>query len=318
MQRECDFHNSRSNEYFWKYVRGTSIQDLIDREWEFDDPSKTEKRFQRAVDLPSSPEDEAAVLEVTTQLARAQGLQRRFEQAHATLDRVEHALAAHHGDESLVAARVRCLLERGRIFNSSWDKGNALPLFEKAWQASLAASLDTLAVDAAHMIAIVSPPDQAMSWNLKAVGLAEQSSDPRARQWLASLHNNIGWTFHDQGDFSAALAHFQKALDLRAQQNKPRENRIAHWCVARALRSLGRVAEAIAIQQSLAADAQRSSNSDGYIAEELGECLLALDRPAEAAHHFAAAHHLLSQDPNLSANEPGRLQRLARLGARQA
>lgn len=53
--------------------------------------------------------------------------------------------------------------------------------------------------------------------------------------------------------------------------------------------------------------------------EELGECLLALGRPAEARPHFSRphfsrAHELLSQDLWLREHEPERLTRLATLG----
>jgi tetratricopeptide (TPR) repeat protein len=292
-----------------------STQPLIDDLWDFNDPSTSEQRFRAAL---HSTRDHIQAIEIRTQIARAQGLQRNFDQAHRTLDEIEKELEPGSGEEPGALARIRYFLERGRVFNSSGDKTRARPLFERAWQVARDTNLDSLAVDAAHMIAIVSPPDQAMSWNLQAVALAEQSSDPRARQWLASLHNNIAWTFHDRGEFAAALAQFEKALALRAQQNKPRQTRVAHWCVARALRSLGRVTEALTIQQALHADAQRASDSDGYISEELGECLLALDRPAEATQHFAAAYQLLSKDPHLSANERGRLQRLAQLAARRS
>jgi hypothetical protein len=47
----------------------------IDSLWNFDDPAGSEKKFR--VLTPSS--------EVLTQIARAQGLQRKFGEAHATL-----------------------------------------------------------------------------------------------------------------------------------------------------------------------------------------------------------------------------------------
>jgi electron transport complex protein RnfB len=59
---------------------------------------------------PSSRE----ALEIDTQIARALGLQRRFDAAHATLDAVSPGLAAVDP-----RVRVRYLLERGRAYNSS-------------------------------------------------------------------------------------------------------------------------------------------------------------------------------------------------------
>jgi len=71
------------------------------------------------------------------------------------------------------------------------------------------------------------------------------------------------------------------------------------------LRALGRYEEALKLQQSL--------KSDGYVHEEIGECLLALKRDKEAAVEFARAHELLSKDWWLAANEPARLARIKKL-----
>jgi tetratricopeptide (TPR) repeat protein len=144
--------------------------------------------------------------------------------------------------------------------------------------------------------------------------LAQASSDPKARRWLGSLYNNLGWTFHDKGDFAAALDLFRKALNAREEAGKTSDVRVARWCVARALRSLGRLEEALSMQEALLTEGKAESASDGYVEEEIGECLEALGRAAEAAPHFAAAYALLSADPWLQRDEPERLERLRRLG----
>ena len=43
------------------------------------------------------------------------------------------------------------------------------------------------------------------------VALAETAGDERARNWAASLYNNLGWTYHDQGRYAEALQMFEKA-----------------------------------------------------------------------------------------------------------
>jgi tetratricopeptide (TPR) repeat protein len=80
------------------------------------------------------------------------------------------------------------------------------------------------------------------------------------------------------------------------------------------LRSLGRYEEALQIQRENLQDIQGTGDPDGYIQEELGECLLALGREEEAREHFGRAFVVLSQDPWLKDSEPGRLERLALLG----
>jgi tetratricopeptide (TPR) repeat protein len=175
-----------------------------------------------------------------TQIARAQGLQRRFDQAHATLDEAAALL-----EPGLVVSRVRYLLERGRVFNLASDKQQASPLFDEAWRVARDVGEDFYAVDAAHMLGICEPPESALAWNERALELAEKSPQPRAKGWLGSLYNNIGWTYHDLGRFEQALEMFTRALEYWQKQPQPDRLRIARWTVARATRSLGRFHEAV-------------------------------------------------------------------------
>jgi tetratricopeptide (TPR) repeat protein len=168
------------------------------------------------------------------------------------------------------------------------------------------------AVDAAHMVAIAASSDgaEALTWNERALSLSESSSDPAARRWRASLLNNLGWTHHDAGRFDQALDHFERALAAREEAGAVGPIRIARWAIARALRSLGRLDEALAIQRSLAEEHAADGTSDGYVSEELGELLLAQGLPAEARPHFARAAALLGEDPWFAEAEAERLARL--------
>jgi tetratricopeptide (TPR) repeat protein len=280
----------------------------FDQLWDYDDPAATERRFREL--LAHMPAGTPAYLELLTQIARAQGLQRDFDAAHQTLDTIEHALI--DGGERV---RIRYLLERGRAFNSGKRPERAWPLFLEAWERSRAAGEDFYAIDAAHMLAIVDPPEQSLAWNRQALELTEQTPDQRAKKWLGSLYNNIGWTYHDAGQFVEALTLFEKALAYREAQGHEREAHIARWCVARAQRSLGRVEQALTMQQALLEANQRDGTNDGFVFEELAECLLALGRPAEARPYFARAYAELSSDPWLAESEPERLARLRTLGA---
>ena len=278
----------------------------IDDLWDYDDPAGSEVRFRARRSRTQA--GSLADLELLTQIARAQGLQRQFAAAHETLDTVQSALPS-----GAARPRIRYLLERGRVFNSSGQKQEASARFLEAWQLAQEAGEDFFAVDAAHMLAISEPPVEQAAWNLRAIAAAEKSTQPRARNWLGSLYNNLGWTRHAAGDYEQALDLFQRALSFREAHGKPAEISIARWCVARCLRSLGRTAAALAEQQSLAAAYAAAGSQDGYVEEELGECLLLLGRPADARPHFAQAHALLSQDPWLVESEPARLERLKQL-----
>src|SRR5258708_3583712 len=94
-----------------------------------------------------------------------------------------------------------------------------------------------------------------------------------------------------------------------------REIRIAWWCVGRILRSLQRTTEALALQQELLAAWEKGKEEqDGYVFEEIAECLLVLERASESRPYFAQAYALLSQDLWLVAQAKERLQRLKQLG----
>lgn len=271
----------------------------FDQLWDYDQPAATEEQFRQR--LPNTQSDDER-LQLLTQIARAQGLQRKFEMAHKTLDSVEAQL-----NDNLEIAHIRYLLERGRVYNSSGAVEQARPLFLRALELAQANREDFYAVDAAHMIAIVELPDEQMGWNLKALELAEASSEPRAQKWLGPLYNNLGWTYHDLGQYEQALSIFEKALVWRQSQGQEKETRIALWCVARVLRSLNRIPEALAILREL------EPVATGYTYEELGECLLLQGNQDDAQPYFARAYQVLSQDEWLVTNEAQRLQRLREL-----
>lgn len=277
--------------------------------WNYEDPAGTEAQFRRLLPQARASGDTSYLAELLTQIARTEGLQLRFEDAHRTLDEVEPLLAAAGG-----RARVRYLLERGRAFNSANRKPEALPLFLEAWELADELGEDFHAVDAAHMMAIVEPPERQLDWLERAIQAARASADPKAQGWLGSLYNNAGWTYHALGRYDEALATFEQGLAWQQQAGKERETRIAAWTVARALRSLGRYQEALHMQLVNLARLEAAGEPGGYAEEEIGECLLALGREDEARPYFARAYALLAGDPWLQRDEPERLNRLAVLG----
>lgn len=276
----------------------------FDALWDYNHPDQTETRFRGI--LLRFPEDDPAFLELLTQIARAQGLQRKFDQAHQTLDQVERRLK-----EGPSRAKVRYLLERGRLFNSSGKPEEAYLFFEKALELAKHLHEDFYAVDALHMLAILSSPEKSLALNLQAIEMAESSQQEKAHNWLGSLYNNIGWAYHDMEDYSSALEVFQKAEEWRRSRGQVGETHIATWCVARTLRSLGRIEEALSMQLKL--HEESAGEEDGYVSKEIGECLLTLNRLEEARPYFHKAYELLSQDAWLSEQEPERLRRLKKL-----
>jgi tetratricopeptide (TPR) repeat protein len=279
----------------------------LDLLWDFDDPAVSEARFRALLPRARRDEDGAYEAELLTQLARAQGLQRRFGDAAATLDDAERALRP--GD---ARGPIRLLLERGRLANTSGETGRGRESFLTAWELAGASREDALAVDAAHMLGIVEPTDEARSWNERAMALARRSPDPRARRWVGSLANNMAWARHDAGDDDGAIELFELARDAWLADGRAGRARVARWSIARCLRSQGKLDHALAEQEALRVELEALGEADGYVFEELGECLLVLGRGDEARPHFARAADLLAGDPSL-ADDPARLERLRSL-----
>jgi len=279
--------------------------DELDLLWDFGDPAASEARFRAVCPRAREEREGAFEAEVLTQLARAQGLQRRFDDAAATLDDAERALRP--GD---ARGRVRLLLERGRLANTSGEAGRGRGSFLDAWELADSAGEDALAVDAAHMLGIVEPPDEAWSWNNRAMALARGSADPRARAWVGSLASNMGWARHDAGDDDGAIGLFELARDEWLADGRVDRARIARWSIARCRRSRGELEPALAEQEALRAELEALGQQDGYVFEELGECLLALERGAEASPCFRRAAELLEAE---LADAPERLERLRSL-----
>ena len=280
----------------------------LDSQWDFGKPAVSEQRFRD--ELGKWPAESAEAQEVRTQVARALGLQRKFDDAHALLDTVETRLAtlpAH--------VRVRYLLERGRALNSSGAPQRAVPLFADALTLAERDKDEYYAVDAAHMLGIAAPPAERLGWDLKALALADAATDPRARGWRASLYHNIGWVYFDQGDPKAALEFWQKALAAREAMTNAQSTREARWMVARGYRAVGRLADAETMQMALLAEYEKIGETDGYVYEELAEIAIARG-DAKAAQPWAAkAHAALKDDSHLAANEATRLARLAAIAA---
>jgi tetratricopeptide (TPR) repeat protein len=282
----------------------------FDTLWDYEKPAETRARFNGLLAKADKQANLSYYLQLQTQIARTYGLQQMFDSAHQLLDEIESQLA-----DRLELVKVRYLLERGRTINSSGSPEIAIPLFTEAFELAGSLGTDFYAIDAAHMVAIAADNrNERMKWNRKGLEIAEETSDQRARGWLGSIYNNIGWDYHEHGEYDQALAMFEKALAARVESGKVKPIRIARWCVARAYRSLGRVDEALEIQLALEEKGRESGDEDGFVWEELGELYLLKKDKEQATEYFAKAYDALSKVDWLAHDQPDRLARLKKLG----
>ena len=224
--------------------------------WNFDDPAGSERRFRTAAETAEGTHR----LVLLTQVARALGLQERYDEAHVLLD-----------DLSVADPEVatRSALERGRLLRSAGDQEAARPHFEAAATTAREAGLEALLVDALHMVALAAPADEQQRLTEEALAVARAASDQAARDWDASLLNNLGMVHADAGDWQAALATFQEALAARERIGDAGRTRVAKWMIGWSLRNLGRTEEALSMQTALKAELEAAGEEDPYVDEEL-------------------------------------------------
>jgi tetratricopeptide (TPR) repeat protein len=237
--------------------------------------------------------------------ARKLGLAGDFAAGHTLIDQASRLA----GDDP--EARAICAIERGRLCNSAGDRGKARLLFSEAWQLARQAGAHALAVDAAHMQAIVGTLDDAVEWT--AAALAHIDEHPVAETWRGPLLNNLGWSYFDAGRFADALALFEQAVELRRSAGEKRELRIARYAVIRTLRALGRMEEARRLAEETAAAAAADGAQAPYVLEELAECRALLGDLDGARDSARQALAVLEQDQAFIRNEAERLARLRQL-----
>jgi tetratricopeptide (TPR) repeat protein len=197
-------------------------------------------------------------------------------------------VAGRHWQRGLELARSQQWPAAARAFRRAADAAPADALhwinlanalrhggdLEQALAAARAGALDGLAVDAVHMMAFVddAPADQ-RRWNEQALAMVLASTQPEGRRWEASIRNNLAYSLHQLGLYAESLAHYERALALReaatAPAASPRQVYVARWLVARALRRVGRLDDALAQQTRLEGQMHVVGDPDPYVLEEL-------------------------------------------------
>lgn len=281
----------------------------FDKLWDYNKPDETEKKFREILAKTKREDNEDYYLQLLTQIARTQGLQMKFDDAHKTLDEVEKQLKPE-----MIIPRIRYNLERGRALNSSGKKDKSIHYFLDAYHLGMENNEDFYTIDAAHMLGIAEKQDEALNWNEIAIELIEKSTNERAKGWLGSLLNNTGWTYFDKGDYATAMEYFKKNVAYHTERNNSVPLRIAKWCVARTLRAQNKIDEALKMQNELKEYMESMGDTgDGYVYEELGELYLLKDDKENSKKNFKTAYEMLSQDKWLAANEKDRLERMKKL-----
>jgi len=273
----------------------------FDKLWDHAQPAETERKFSEILPIAEASGDASYLAQLLTQIARTQGLQGKFNDAHATLDRVEKILTPE-----VKLAKVRYCLELGRVFNSSGDRVRAMAQFAKAAALAQIDKFNRFAIDAIHMVAIAeTDPAKQVEYNL--IGIKMVEADPAQRGWLWSLYNNIAESYALLKDYQSSLNYVQKLLDFQKERGEPDPYTLKDE--ARFNRLLGCPEKSLEIIQPLV----EKNPEDGWFQEELAEALLMLGQSDEAKPHFEKAYEALSKDPWCIQHESAKLDRLRRM-----
>ncbi len=237
------------------------------------DPATAEVALNIVLSQAEKLSEKSIYLQILSQLALVQAMQKKFSKAEETIKKAETLLS----NEPDPIARSRILLEKGRIFhqkslfcsaNSEESKlflDEALKYFELSYHTSEAHDLDYHTANAAHMLGIAAhTADEKIRWNLLAMKFAEQSKDVRANSWLPALCNNLGQVYLDAGKHSLALDLFRKALDIREREGIASQIRIAKWALGHALRIANEQQEALALLLSIEKEYEAIATAQTY------------------------------------------------------
>lgn len=257
--------------------------------------------------------DRCYLIDLYSLIGRSQALQEKYADARLSLDAAE-ALLEEEQAVYPVSARIRWLIEKGRLHILAKTPSQAKGYFSEAWTLSINSAEDYFAVEIAQLLAATEPRKTQQKWLSRAIEIAESSPLPKAKRWLGGLYTSLGWKLYDLRQFESSLSAFQTALRYHKAQGTPREAFVAQWSIGKILRAIGKTEEALSIQKALLADLGIGRERDGRLYEELAECLQTLRRTTEAQLYFELAYRELSADEWIKDNQPVKLKRMKDLG----
>lgn len=266
--------------------------------------------------------DKSIYLQILSQIALAQAMQQKFDIAHQTLDEAERLLEPHYQ-----LAKIRLLLERGRVCHQSDKLDQALSFFIQSYDLSkLSPEFDFHTVNASHMVAIVKKhTEDKIEWNKRAINLAEQTKDERCYAWLGPIYNNLAQNYIEAEKYLEALQSFEKCKAHAEERGDQIVIRGALWGMGRALRGLNKLDQALDIQNDVLKEYEKISEQGllpmeliyvgrGLVYEELAEIYFAKRSGEQSQKYARLAYEDLSKDAWMKKLYPKRIQRLLELG----
>ncbi len=175
----------------------------------------------------------------------------------------------------------RFLGVKGRYFWKSEQMDEARMIFTEMYQYCLEKELTGRAIDAAHMVAIVSESlEEQIKWSQLGIETAENND---AEFWLGPLWNNLAGTYYEMDKFDLALDCYLKAREYHWRFSGEMGKLFADYHVGMTYRHLKDYKKAAQWLRPVLAWAERLGNHSaiGQACEDLAEIELAINNKSE-------------------------------------
>ncbi|MFH2054874.1 MAG: tetratricopeptide repeat protein [bacterium] len=225
--------------------------------------------YESLLAVAEQEQDRSAQVEALSQIARCHLLNNDKKECAAWLAKAERlATPEEPGGWS------RYLGVRGRLEWKRDDLPTAVKTFEEVFDYCRSHDLNSRAIDAVHMVAIVGTPEQQIEWGFKGIKLAEETGTTR---WLGPLWNNLAITYSDQQEWEKCVDAFRKAREYHWLYGQEIHKLYADYHIGWALRMKGDHQEALTWLRPVLAWAERLGDDDvmGQTSQDIGEIAIA-------------------------------------------
>ena len=242
------------------------------------------EEYQKAVTLAHDEFNRSVETEALAQVARMNLLLGNKEAGRKILDQ-----ASERADDADPQGWSRYLGVKGRFEWKDGELKTARVTFEQMYNYCQTNSLYSRAIDAAHMVAIVSEShEDQIKWGKLGIEIADKTEN---EQWLGPLWNNLAGTYYDQKDFENALDCYLKAREYHWRFSGEVGKLYADYHVGMTYRLLKKYDEAGKWLRPVLAWAERLNNHSaiGQACEDLGEIEAAVGNKTAALKFFRRA-----------------------------
>ncbi|HKK19883.1 MAG TPA: tetratricopeptide repeat protein [candidate division Zixibacteria bacterium] len=261
-----------------------SLLDIADEFFQANEIDSALGQYERARQRAVEESDSSVEVEALSQIARMNLILGNRDEGMAALDR-----AASMAKDSEPMGWSRYLGVKGRFEWKENDLDSARKTFDEQYTYCVVNSLDGRAVDAAHMMAIVSETlDEQVRWSQMGIEAAEKAGQER---WLGPLWNNLGGIYYDNKMFDSSLNCYRKAREYHWRYSTETAKLFADYHIGMVLGAMGRFEEAQTWLRPVLAWAERLDNHSAIAqaCEDLGEIEVLNGRKPEGLTYLRRA-----------------------------